>query len=324
MHVPHSVRSICITAFCCLLGCTAGARALTERPREANANPSRDSPAARLRDWDLGVGTVKLPSYLADRTWYEYQKPGHELSSISISVSKTPPTFLSGWVQDQRARLQNTQLSEVSEVEKFSNPHFSIEGFWSREKAATPPTEVTYLLVLASEQDLVMFWIRTQPAMAVAVHAFAARIVPDDGNVPAPSHGWVWRRAFDVRLPIPQGASEPKQFRFEGERVTVLVTPVGPGQPLSFIPNDEGAKLGLPVEHTTKSVQHLPVRTLTSSGSDVDGEPMTLASATVEAAERALLLQARAFGERSGALISSWSEIATNATLRDNEHGRRR
>lgn len=58
------------------------------------------------------------------------------------------PDSLSGGVSDRRARVQSTQLSEVGEVETFSNPHFAIEGFWSHEKGATQPTEVSYLLVL--------------------------------------------------------------------------------------------------------------------------------------------------------------------------------
>jgi hypothetical protein len=37
----------------------------------------------------------------------------------------------------------------------------------------------------------------------------------------------------------------------------------------------------------------------------------------VEAAQRALLLQARAFGESSQAFSSTWNDIATNATLRE-------
>jgi len=318
MLVAYSIRSLCITALFCVLGCNPRARAIAVQPEQAKAAPAMtDRAGAKTRDWDLGVGTVKLPSYLADRTWYEYVKPGHALSSISISSSKIPPDLLSGWVKNRRARLQSTQLSEVGEVEKFSNPHFAIEGFWSHEKGATQPTETTYLLVLGTQEVLLMFWIQTQPTLASAVRDFAASIVPDDGNAPPPSDEWVWRRAFDARVRIPRGASEPKQFRFEGERVTVLVTPRGPGQPLSLMPNDDGAKLTTPVEHVTKSVQELPVHILTSSGSDVDGEPMALTAATVEATHRALLLQARAFGESSKPLSSAWNDIATNATVRE-------
>src|SRR6478609_9193004 len=251
MLVADGIRSLCVTALCCVLGCTARPPALTEQPRQAKAAPAMtDSNAAKLRDWDLGLGTLKLPSYLADQTWYEYQKPGHPLSSITISFSKMPPDSLSVWVQDRRARLQNTQLSDVGEIEKFANPHFAIEGFWSHEKGATPPKELTYLLVLASKHDLVMFWLQTPPTLASAVHDFAARVVPDDGNVPTPAKDWVWRRAFDVRVPIPRGASEPKQFRFEGERVTLVATLGDPGQPLTLMSNDDGAKLSIPVENT--------------------------------------------------------------------------
>lgn len=317
MLVAHSVRCLCVTALCCVLGCAPRARAVPGQPKQAKAASTMTETAGKTRDWDLGVGTVKLPGYLADSTWYEYSKPGHALSTISISFSKMPPNLLSGWVENRRARLLSTQLSEVGEVEKFSNPHFAIEGFWSHEKAATTPPEMTYLLVLATKQDLITFWIQTHPTSASAVHDFAARIVPDDGNVAAPSEEWVWRRAFDLRVPIPRGASEPKQFRFEGERVTVLVTPGGPGQALSLMPTDNGAKLSPPVEQITKSVQELPVHILTSSGSDVDGEPMALTAATIQAARRELLLQARALGESSKALTATWNDIATNATLRE-------
>jgi hypothetical protein len=83
------------------------------------------------------------------------------------------------------------------------------------------------------------------------------------------------------------------------------------------MPTDNGAKLSPPVEQITKSVQELPVHILTSSGSDVDGEPMALTAATIQAARRELLLQARALGESSKALTATWNDIATNATLRE-------
>jgi len=317
MFVSRPSRWRCITALWFVLGCNPLPRGVAVRPpHETKAAPTMTDQAAKNREWDLGIGTVKLPSYLTENTWYEYAKPGHVLSSISISVSKLPPNLLSDWVQNRRARQESTQLFELGEVEKFANPHFAIEGFWSRGKGGTQPTDVTYLLVLASERDLLMFYIQADPTWARAVHDFAASIVPDEGRVPQPSPEWVWRRAFDVVVPIPRGASEPKQFSFEGEGLTVLITPGGPGQPLSLIPSEVGAKLTTPVEHVTKSVQELPVHILTSSGSDVDGAPMALAAASVEAGQRSLLLQARAIGESSKTLVAAWNDIASSATLR--------
>jgi len=317
MFVSRSVRWLCITAIGCLLGCNPHARAVAVRPQQTKAAPTMMDKAPKNHAWDLGIGTVTLPSYLTETTWYEYTKAGHALATISISVSKMPPNLLSGWVQNRRARSESIQLFELGEVEKFANPHFAIEGFWSRGKGAPEPAETTYLLVLASKQDLLMLWIQTQPAGASAVQDFAMRIVPDDGNVPPPSPEWVWRRAFDVRVPIPRGATEPKQFSFDGDQVTVLVTPGGPGQALSLIPSEAGAKLTTPVEHVAKSVQGLPVHILTSSGSDADGESLALAAATVEMGQRSLLLQVRAFGERSKAVLSAWNDIAISATFRE-------
>lgn len=316
MPATHSIRSLSVPALWLVLGCGPRAGAETVRPKAKEATAMTDATATKYRDWDLTIGTVTLPAYLGDCTWYEYVQPGHELSSISISYSKMPPQFATDWVRDRRQRVVSTQLSEVGEVEPFANPDFPIEGFRYHDKTPAPPAKVSYLLVLAAKQDLVMFWIETQPTAANVVHEFARRIVPDDGRAALPSNEWVWRRVFDLRVPIPLGATEPKQFKFEGERVTVVVTPGSVGQPLTLLPHDDGAKLTKPVEGVTKNVQGLPARTLVSSGSDVDAEPMALAAATVETAHRSLLFQARAFGEKSQELISAWNDIATNATLR--------
>jgi hypothetical protein len=315
MPAAHSIRSFSVPALWLVLGCGPQARAETVQPKQATATAT--AMAVEYRDWDLAIATVKLPTYLGDATWYEYALADHALSSISISYSKLPPRFASDWVRDRRLRLVSLQLAEVDEVEPFSNPDFAIEGFAYHEKTATPPTKVWYLLVLAAKQDLVMFWIATQPTSANVVHELAQRIVPDDGRVLPPSKEWVWRRVFDLRVPIPRGATQAKPFEFEGERVTVIVTPGSIGQPLSLLRHDVGAKLTKPVGGSTHNSQGLPVYTLVSSGSDIDGEPMALAAASVEANHRSLLMQARAFGEKSGELISAWNDIVSKTTLRE-------